>query len=190
ELDLSDARLRGVETALAAAEADRDRQRTHYRKVEQRRQKLEKELKAARARSGPDRGEEAFCDPEDQFRHEVYLAWTRRIPKGEKATRPLPPYMIGPDFLASLKTTEGVDWQKVVDVVVEVLTGLQSPGRNPHRLRVDAGGNSRPAVRADGAVCWRVALQQGTPAARRLHFWRVGQTVELSRVVLHDDTTP
>ncbi|ALV48102.1 hypothetical protein ASR50_34665 [Streptomyces sp. 4F] len=98
--------------------------------------------------------------------------------------------MIGPSFLDSLKTIQGVDQSKVIDVVVEILTGLRAPGRDPHRLRVDIGGNSRAVARADGAVCWRVALQQGTPAARRLHFWRSKQGVELSRVVLHDDMNP
>jgi hypothetical protein len=35
-----------------------------------------------------------------------------------------------------------------------------------------------------------VALQRETASARRLHFWRNGQTIELSRVVVHDDNTP
>ncbi|MFI7642304.1 hypothetical protein [Nonomuraea sp. NPDC049400] len=191
ELDRSNARLRSVENALATAEADRDQQRTRYYKVNQRRQKLEMELKAARTRPSPDGlDEEVFCDPEDQFRHDVYLAWSRRIPKGEKTARPLVRYTIGPDFLASLETTDGVDPSKVVDVVVEILTGLRAPGRKLHRLRADTGGNSRPVARADGAVCWRVALQQDTPAARRLHFWRSAQAIELSRVVVHDDMPP
>jgi hypothetical protein len=36
----------------------------------------------------------------------------------------------------------------------------------------------------------RVALQQGTPSARRLHYWKIGDRVELSRVALHDDMRP
>ncbi|MEU6071363.1 hypothetical protein ABZ864_44735 [Streptomyces sp. NPDC047082] len=191
EKDRLGRRLEETETALTAVEADRDRQRERCGKADQRRRELEKELKAALARSVPDRlDEDAFCDPEEQFRHEVYLAWARRIPKSEKATRPLAPYVIGPDFLASLMIIEGMDRAKIVNVVVEVLTGFRSPGRDLHQLRVDTGGNSRAVVRADGAVCWRVALQKGSPAARRLHFWRSGRAVELSRVVVHDDMTP
>lgn len=184
EVDRLNACLDDTETARAAAEA-------RCRRSDRRGQKLEKELRAARACSAAGRLDaDAFCDPEDQFRHEVYIAWTRRIPKGEKAVRPLPQYEIGPDFLASLETTEGVDRRKVVDVVVEVLTDCRSFGRRAHQLREDAGGSSRAVTREDGAVCWRVTLQQGTPAARRLHLWRSGQVIELSRVVLHDDMTP
>jgi hypothetical protein len=36
----------------------------------------------------------------------------------------------------------------------------------------------------------RVALQLKTPSARRLHYWKVGEAIELSRVVKHDDMTP
>jgi hypothetical protein len=191
ERDRLATRLEETESALASVEAGLERQRERCRKVDRRRRELEKELKAARARSVPDRfGEDAFCDPEKQFHHEVYLAWTRRIPSSEKTTRPLAPYALGPDFLPSLKSIEGMDRPKIVDVVVEVLTGLRSPGRDLHQLRVDTGGNSRPVVREDGATCWRVALQKGAPAARRLHFWRLGQAVELSRVIVHDDMTP
>jgi len=95
-------------------------------------------------------------------------------------------------ILDSLESTEGVDRSKVVDVVVEILTGLadQLDGRDTHPLRDSVGGNSRPVVRADGAICWRAALQRETASARRLHFWRLGQTVELSRVGLHDDVSP
>lgn len=184
EVDRLSARVQGAEAARAGAE-----ERCH--KADKRRQKAERELRAARACSASDTlDEDAFCDPEDQFRHEVHIAWTRRIPKGEKAARPLPPYTIGPDFLDSLQNTKGVDRHKVIDVVVEVLTDVRSFGRKAHQLREDAGGNSRAVTRGDGAVCWRVAVQQGTPVARRLHLWRSSQVIELSRVVLHDDMTP
>lgn len=106
--------------------------------------------------------------------------------------RTLPDYAVGPDFLASLHTTGGIDRAKVVAVVVEVLTGLAESltGRDLHKLRDSVGGSTAPVVRSDGAVCWRAALQQGTPSARRLHYWRRDGGYELSRVVVHDDMTP
>jgi len=81
--------------------------------------------------------------------------------------------------------------EKVAGVVVEVLTGLaeSSPSRGMHALRSGAGGQD-PQVQSDGATCWRVSLQTGTPSARRLHFWRSASGIELSRVVLHDDLCP
>jgi len=193
ELDSLRAHVSAVETDLAESEADRARQRTNYRKADQQRQRLDKELKAARARETDARdSDDGYLDPKEQFRHDVYMAWYRRIPKTEKAQRPLREYVIGPDFLRSLDSTEGIDRGKVVGVVVEIVTGLaeQLDGRGLHQLRESSVGGSRPVVRADGAICWRVALQREAASARRLHFWRNGQTIELSRVVVHDDNTP
>ena len=63
--------------------------------------------------------------------------------------------------------------------------------RKPHPLREGRGSAEREVVRAaDGARCMRVALQLKTPSARRLHYWKVGEAIELSRVVKHDDMTP
>lgn len=45
--------------------------------------------------------------------------------------------------------------------------------------------------RDNGAVCMRAPLQTNSPSARRLHYWKgPGESVELSRVVLHDDFSP
>lgn len=135
---------------------------------------------------------DAFVDPETQFRHEVYLAWTRRIGKSEKEHRPLAPYTLGDRFLVALEVVEGVDRCKVVDVVVEVLTGLAADvaGRELHRLRTSSGGGCPPVVRGDGATCWRASLQRSTPSARRLHFWRTSHGFEFERVVTHDEVEP
>ncbi|WP_454293358.1 hypothetical protein [Salana multivorans] len=137
--------------------------------------------------------EDAFLDPAEQLRFEVYLAWASRIPAGDKAARPLREYRVGPVFLDSLETLEGVRRGKVVDVVVEVLTGLakEMEGRDLHRLRTGDSGGSPYRVREDGAVGWRAALQRETASARRLHYWECPDgTVELSRVVKHDDMEP
>ncbi len=133
----------------------------------------------------------AFTDPEEQFRHDVYVTWADLVPAGEKGARPLPAYRVGPEFLASLDAA-GASRPKVVRVVVEVLTGWaeELAGREAHRLRTGEGGDDPVVVRADGAVCWRVSLQSHSPAARRLHYWKLGDQVELSRVALHDDTRP
>jgi hypothetical protein len=134
----------------------------------------------------------AFTNPVEQFRHEVYLEWTRRILPGEKEEYPLADYALGPDFLASIASTGGLSREKVVQVVVEVLTGRAKdmPQRALHYLTQGEAGP--PVSRAsDGAVCVRVYLESRTASARRLHFWRLdGGGLELSRVGLHDDYTP
>jgi hypothetical protein len=134
-----------------------------------------------------------FADPLDQLRFDVGVTWAHRTMPGEKAALPLRKWQVGDHFLASWAEVGGLERSKVIDVVVDVLTGRveQMPARQLHQLRQGAGGNDKPVVRSDGATCWRVALQQQTPAARRLHYWRLNDgSVELSSVRLHDNMAP
>ena len=114
----------------------------------------------------------------------------RRIPAAEKSARPLGRWSIGPQFIDCLDEVQGVDRSKVVDVIVEIVTGLvhEIKGRDLHQLRSGFGGDDAPVTRPDGSTCWRAALQQKTPSARRLHFWMLNDgSIELSSVRLHDD---
>ncbi len=131
-----------------------------------------------------------FLDAGRQLRFEVEQAWARRIPATDKAARPLAAFTVGPDFFGTWASVEGISRGKVVEVIVEVLTGLADtlPGRELHPLRTSEAGNAPVRTRSDGATCWRASLQVNTPSARRLHFWRLKDgSVELSSVRLHDD---
>ncbi|MFE3997186.1 hypothetical protein ACFX43_00095 [Nocardioides sp. YIM B13467] len=156
--------------------------------------RMRSQLRRAKQRTAPpDVALPVFADRERGFRHLVEAAWARRIPVGEQPTRPLPDFAIGERFLDSVDALEGIAVDKIADVVMEVLTGLaeQSTGRELHQLRTSAGGNAAPQSRPDGAVCYRVSMQIHTPSARRLHFWKCPDgTIELSRVVVHDDMEP
>ncbi|MFE6507755.1 hypothetical protein ACFVDI_07445 [Nocardioides sp. NPDC057767] len=156
--------------------------------------RMRSQLRRAKQRTAPPEvALPVFADRERGFRHLVEAAWARRIPVGEQPTRPLPDYAIGERFLDSVEALEGITVDKIADVVMEVLTGLaeQSTGRELHQLRTSAGGNAAPQSRSDGAVCYRVSMQIHTPSARRLHFWKCPDgTIELSRVVVHDDMEP
>jgi hypothetical protein len=179
ERDLSDQRR-----DLAARDADLRRLRARIRKNVQEERRV-----AGRREAAP--GEDLFLYPEEQFRFEVTDRWARRIPAAAKADRPLRPYRFGPRFLDSLRELQGIDRPKVADVVVDVLTGLaeNSAGRDMHPLRSGTGGDD-DILRREGYTCWRVAIQRRSPQARRLHFWRSADDIELSRVVLHDDYAP
>lgn len=156
--------------------------------------RMRSQLRRAKQRTAPPEvALPVFADRERGFRHLVEAAWARRIPVGEQPTRPLPEFAIGDRFLDSVDALEGIALDKIADVVMEVLTGLaeQSTGRELHQLRTSAGGNAAPQSRPDGAVCYRVSMQIHTPSARRLHFWKCPDgTIELSRVVVHDDMEP
>lgn len=130
-----------------------------------------------------------FDDPGEQLRFEVYLAWVRRFSDAErKGERRLLEWSIGEDFFASWDEVHGIDRRKVVDVIVEVLTDVapSMPSRDLHQLRTGPGGDDPPRRRGN-YVAWRVSLQSNTPSARRLHYWRDGDRIELSSIRLHDD---
>lgn len=200
---------------VAALQAERDRLEVEVRRVREQVARLESRAGALRASlrdavnerdrlkgrlAGADQvlrehdaDLRAFQDPERQLRYEVELAWARRFPAAEKDQRPLAEYALGPEFLPTLQTIQGIDRSKVVDVVVEILTGLvhQTAGRQTHQLRSGPGGDDPYLTRPDGATCWRISLQHKTAQARRLHYWQLNDgTVELSSVRLHDDLRP
>lgn len=173
-------------------------QRSQLRNERQRAQKADRGRDAEPTVSPEPTGRE-FLDRQQQeeyehryLRQQIYDEWAGRISAAEKAERPLAEYTIGPEFLTSLRELEGVSRRKVVQVIVEVLTRLAEhiDARDLHELRTGEAGNSSPVTRADGATCYRAALQRETSGARRLHFWRNGNVYELSRVVHHDDMNP
>lgn len=168
--------------------------RTAVRKETRRSEALQARLARTEGELGRSLNDEAlFNDPFRQLAFEVDLAWARRVPAEQKDVLPLAPWTVGPDFFASWTAVEGVARSKVVDVIVEVLTGrvYELAGLEAHQLRSGMGGDDPPRVREDGATCWRVSLQVKTPSARRLHYWLLNDGgIELSSVRLHDDMNP
>ncbi|WP_050758124.1 hypothetical protein [Xylanimonas cellulosilytica] len=172
-----------------------DEQRTHEAKAGELRTRLRESKNVARravaAAADAQAPQAEFLDPVDQFRHDVYLTWAVEVPATDKPERPLGDYDLGPHFLESLDQLQGVPRERVLTVVVWVLTGQARHvnGLQLHRLRTGTGGDDPVRVReSDNATAWRVSLQVDTPSARRLHFWqRTDGRVELARVGLHDD---
>jgi hypothetical protein len=190
ERDQALARAATQELDLRLTQAD-------LRDAEARRERLDRELTAARSRlrlarnrTNAEPARPRFADRERGFRFLVEAAWATRIPPSEQPDCPLPDYDLGPAFLDSVDALDGMPVEKVADVVMEVLTGKaqRSPGRDLHRLRESATGGSPYVVRQDGALAWRVNLQTNTASARRLHYWELpGGRIELAKVGLHDD---
>jgi hypothetical protein len=127
------------------------------------------------------------------IRIEIERTWGNRTAAGERERWPLREYTFGPDFIASLEALDENQLAKAVRACVDAVTGRdrEIPARDLHRLRSGEGGDDAYVVRADGSRCWRSAIEQNTPGARRLHYWELpGGAIELSRVVHHDDTRP
>lgn len=168
-----------------------------------RRTGLEADLKNARAQlrrakkrkgGGAEQDDSGlFEDPAEQLEFEIRLAWARMTLPSEKKELPLKQWTFGSDFLMTLNDVEGVSRDKIVEVIVHVLTGRDAElhSRELHPLRSGLGGNNAKVVRDRGEICWRVSLQSNAPAARRLHYWSGADgSVELSSVRVHDDYRP
>ena len=130
---------------------------------------------------------------EASFRDEIEHLWHERTADGERSDWPLRDYALGPQFLTTFAELNDSLRTKALRACVEAITGRdrEIPARDLHRLRSGDGGDDPYIVRADGARCWRSAVEQNVPGARRLHYWELaGGTIELSRIVHHDDTAP
>lgn len=179
-----------LQAALAAAGARTERHLQELQGLRTRNREAQQALRRAAVDS-----DGLFRTPGERLRHDVYLAWAKNTPAVDKATQALPVvWKAGPDFAASLYSfTEPGVVAKALKATVEVLTGAaeRNPAREIHALRENAGGEAPQLRRADGAKCFRAAIEVKVAGARRLHFWRLPDgTVELSRVVVHDDTKP
>ncbi|WP_277455361.1 hypothetical protein [Janibacter sp. DB-40] len=175
--------------------------RDAMRKVSSLERQLEHERMVRRRavqRSNKSKGDEqrelqGFADPEQQLRWDIQRTWVESTRPEDKDEWRLPKaYAVGPDFCESLHDVEGVSRDRVLHVLVRLLTGRGVP--DDHPLRKNRSGNSPAVTRVvDGVewLCRRAPLQQSAPSARRLSYWRDDSgRIELSRVAVHDDLTP
>lgn len=185
ERALLDTRLAQAQAELAVAKAEAAKLRRSLREADKR---AKQAVKRAEEMSDRARGLAVFTDPQAQLRHEIWLQYLHRIPESQRAELPLGDYRFGAGFIDSLEDLEGVSRDKVVDVLVEVATGLvrQIHGRQLHHWRVGQVGPQE--TRSDGAAAWRCSLQVKTASARRLKYWQLpGGTVEFDSVGVHDE---
>ena len=80
---------------------------------------------------------------------------------------------------------------KIVKACADVIIAAPAllARRDDHRLRQGEGGNDPVRVRSgDAAEAHRCYIEQGTAAARRIHYWLTPDgTVEFASVNVHDD---
>lgn len=114
----------------------------------------------------------------------------------DREAYPMVEVHLAPGFLASANALAGVDEGRILDVAAHVAAGRAQdiPGLRVHALRESEAGGAPQRRRADGARAWRVALQVGSHAARRLHYWTLTEggrrVVELVHAGTHDDAAP
>lgn len=123
-----------------------------------------------------------FADAKDEIRFRVMALWAEQTTPQQKLDQPLPSYAVSEGFAESLDMLSEHNPALLDKTAKAVLRILLGQDRGGHKL--DASGK----VREDGAVSWRSYIEQGTPSARRLHYWRKpGGSIQLAKVVVHDD---
>lgn len=149
---------------------------------------LRRELQRARRLALP----RVFADPEEQFRFEAWLSYLVHVDEASRGAYPWrEDYRLGPRFLDSVDRLVGagaIRRERIVRVCAEVVCGIARhlPSRGVKEWLVSPHGP--PLVREDGALCWRVRLENETSSARRLRYWRLRTgAVELDSVGVHDE---
>jgi hypothetical protein len=197
DLDQAKENIGGLYRELTQANRRLSRLEHENHNLEQQLKSAKTKLRDAQVSLGKTKGDTGlvldglFDDDADQMDFEIRVEWAQRIPSYDKASHPLPAkWSYGPDFFATLNAIDGIKRDKIVSVIVEVLTGLatQLDSRDVHQLRSGPGGDDPTRQTKDGETYWRVALQTGTSGARRLHYLKKNDgSIMLSSVRLHDD---
>ena len=134
-----------------------------------------------------------FSSDQDWFQEELRRAWIGRYsPQERENTYPLDfnQVLFSEDFFHSIlggKLDED-EGRKLIRVALDLISGRNAIEHKHtyHALQDGIGGPQR--VREDGALCWRMHLENGQPQAKRLHYWQLRDgRIELGWVANHDD---
>lgn len=136
-------------------------------------------------------GPALFSDPDTQMRYDIGQMWLYKVSEPERQQWPLRAFQLSESFLASTRSTSLVSRERIVDVVVDVLTrrAFDMASRAVHPY--GAGHASAPPItRDDGATAYRATIRH-TAGGPRLLWWECCDgSVELAWVGHHDDTMP
>jgi len=132
---------------------------------------------------------------EDWFNEELRRVWISRYKPEERTARyPLDfsKFTYGSMFFDSIFESDLTEdeLRKSVRTIVDIVTGRETDSRQNrvHPLRETESPSAPQRVRSDGSKAWRANIEDNTPQARRLHFWKNSSgSYELSKVARHDD---
>ena len=127
-----------------------------------------------------------YSDPEKQFRWEVEYEWLTGNPEEERGES-LVPYIISEGFLDSMEAEILRGRAKIIQVVVDILSGHAWDRRKTHQFIIPGKSVIQKSI-PEGAVPWRTYVKRGAPGAARLTWWQYpDKTIELVHVGHHDD---
>lgn len=136
-----------------------------------------------------------FSSNEEWFREEVRRAWIATYSPQERQKWVLGDsgWSMGDRFISSLNGMKDSQLRRLFRLVTHIVSG-RAQGEDVievHPLRAGENSSDPAVTRSDSAVCMRAYVEQGVPQSRRLHYWKgTDNSIELSRVVLHDDMNP
>jgi len=134
-----------------------------------------------------------FASDSEWLHEELRRAWIGRYTAQERSDsyrlRP-EKFSFSEEFCDSVKEPrlDEDEIRKVVRLMVDLVTGRNAAERKHtvHELFEGLGGAQRS--RTDGALCWRVHIENGSPQAKRLHYWEKRDgVIEFGWVANHDD---
>ena len=136
-----------------------------------------------------------FATREEWFAEEIRRTWIAVYTAQERIRWPLrtESWTVGQKFLETLLDLSDSQFRRLSKLVVHLVTGRNAEEQiiESHPLRQGDEVSQPPITRDDGAVCMRAYVEEGVPQSRRLHYWKLpNSSLELSRVVIHDDMDP
>lgn len=133
---------------------------------------------------------EALEIPEEEaVRMLIRRDWEENYDDADQEAYPLGRYEIQPAFLATVARLHDADLKRIVRFMTDIAsTRADTRDRTIHPYR-QAEGPEEPDVTDVGlGTLMRIYLENNTPAAKRLHFWKgPGGKIAFHSVLQHDD---
>lgn len=175
--------IRQVERRATEAERERDRAETKARRLTERRNSAKESRPVAKWL-------EALHVPEEEaVRMLLRRYWEKNYPLTDQEAYPLGHYEIQPAFLATVSRMHDADLKKIVHVMTDIAsTRADTRDRTIHPYRQAEGPEEPDVVDAELGTLMRINLENNTPAAKRLHFWKgPGGKIVFHSALQHDD---
>ncbi len=135
-----------------------------------------------------------FADPREQIAYEIRHCYLMTVPLNQRTQWPEPDrFELMGSFMHDIENQSGaVSRSQIIAAIVDVASGRMNDinSRRPRPLREGGGDDGRAIITrpSDQAVAWRANISTGTPAARRIMWWRcLDGTLQFARLASHDD---
>lgn len=168
------------QTEAAAHKADDAERRAHKQR--------EKADKLRHSRPALKWIEQLDVSEEDLLRLLVQHTWSQTYGADDQKNYPLGEFELQAPFVDTVNRLQDADRKKILAVMTEVITGRSDHRFGAHPWRTAEGAEEANAEDPDLGTLMRVYLENNTPAAQRLHYWKKGaEPIRFHSVLRHDD---